>query len=64
MATNVPVTQWQDTQGVYEFTSDGGSYIVDTTGTFLVDPSATYIVDTGVIATLIPDSVWIENDGV
>lgn len=64
MATNVPVTTWQDTQGVYEFTGEGVDYIADTTGALLVDPSLTYIVDTGVSATLIPDTVWREDDSI
>lgn len=62
MATNVPVSVWRDTDGLSEYTNEGAYYIDDTAGFYLTDPSGFYIVDTGVIATLIPDTVWEEDD--
>lgn len=64
MSTNVPQTVWRDTNGLTEYSGGAIRYIVDTLGAFLVDPSATFIIDTGVIADLIPATVWEENDSV
>lgn len=64
MAVNVPTTQWRDTSGLTEYSSSGVYNIVDTTATFLVDPSGVFIVDTGVLATLIPSTVWVEDDSI
>lgn len=64
MSTNVPATIYRNTDGLTEYTSEEHNYIVDSLGDFLVDPLGDYIVDTGVVATLIPDTIWIENDGV
>lgn len=64
MAVDVPVTVWQPTDGNSEFTDTGVNYIVDTADFYLVDTTGFYIVDTGVTQTLIPSTVWVENDGV
>lgn len=64
MAVDVPVTIWQTTEGLTEFSNGGVFNIVDPSSVFLVDPSGVFIVDTGVIATLIPATEWAENDGV
>lgn len=62
MATNVPATVWQPTDGNSEYSFTGVDFIVDPSGAFLVDTSSAFIVDTGVTATLIPATVWIEDD--
>lgn len=62
MSTDVPVTVWQSTDGLSEFSSGGVNNIVDTDGNYLVDPSDNYIVDTGVIETRIPATIWEEDD--
>lgn len=62
MATDIPVTVWQNTSGFGEFTNTGAQSIVDTTSTSLVDTAGIQIVDTGVTFTQIPQSVWSEND--
>jgi len=64
MAVDVPQTAWRDQNGLTEYGSDAPNYIVDTTDFYLVDPSGFYIVDTGVTATLIPATVWEEDDSV
>lgn len=64
MPTNVPVTVWQPTDGLSDFSSSGGTFnIDDPSAVFLVDPSGIFIVDTGVTQTIIPGTVWSENDG-
>lgn len=64
MATNVPVSVWRDTDGLSEYSSTGVYDIDDPSGVFLVDPSGVNIVDTGVLATMIPASVWKEDDSI
>lgn len=64
MGVNVPVSVWRDTQGLTEFSNEGPNYIVDTADFYLVDPSGFYIVDTGVLANLIPSSIWEQDDSV
>lgn len=64
MSTNVPPTIWQDTQGLNEYTGEGIDYVVSNTNVYLVDPSSTYIVDTGVVTTMIPATVWSEDDSI
>ncbi len=64
MAVNVPATVWRNTNGLSEFSNEGANYIVDTLDNNLVDTLGNYVVDTGVIDTLIPDTIWEENDGV
>lgn len=64
MSTGVPATQWRDTNGLTEFSSDGVSNIIDTLGVFLDDPSGVFVVDTGVIATLIPGTQWVQDDSI
>lgn len=64
MSTGVPATQWRNTNGLTEFNSDGNFYITDPDGFYLVDPSIFYVVDTGVIANLIPATVWEQDDSV
>lgn len=64
MAVNVPQTVWRDPSGLVEFDSNGTDYIVDTLGNNLVDTAVNDIVDTGVMATLIPSTVWTEVDNV
>lgn len=61
---STPVTIWQDTAGLIEFSNRGIYNIVDPSGTFLVDPSTVFIVDTGVLATPIPATVWSEDDSI
>lgn len=62
MSVNTPVSVWRDTQGLSEYSNSGVYNIVDTTATFLVDPSGVFIVDTGVLATIIPSTIWSENE--
>lgn len=62
MSVDVPATVWRDTNGLSEYSNTGVDYIVDPSATYLVDPSGTYIVDTGVTATLIPATVWSQDD--
>lgn len=62
MAVNVPVTTWQDNQGITEFSNIGADFIVDTLGAFLVDTTGAFVVDTGVQSTVIPATVWTEDD--
>lgn len=64
MAVDVPVTVWRDTDGLSEYSNTGVNYIVDTADFYLVDPSGYYIVDTGVSRTLIPDTIWEEDDSI
>lgn len=64
MAVNVPVSVWRDQSGLYEYSSEGPNDIVDTVDDNLVDTDGNQIVDTGVLATLIPASEWIEDDEV
>lgn len=62
MSTNLPATQWRNTNGLTEFSSEGQNNIVDTLGNNLVDTNGNQIVDTGVVATLIPGTQWAEDD--
>lgn len=62
MSTDVPVTVWRDTNGLSEYSNEGANNIVDTLGNYLVDPSGNFIVDTGVVQTLIPSTIWEEDD--
>lgn len=62
MSVNTPVTEWQPTDGNSEYNNTGVNYIVDPSGTYLVDPSTTFIIDTGVTETIIPATVWTEDD--
>lgn len=64
MSTGVPVSIWRDTNGLTEYSTEGENYIVDTLGNNLVDTLSNFIVDTGIIATLIPPTTWVENDAV
>jgi len=64
MSVGVPVTIYRDQSGLTEYTSEGANYIVDTTDTFLVDTNGDNIVDTGVLATLIPQTVWTEDNSI
>jgi hypothetical protein len=62
MAVNVPQTIWRDPSGLVEYGNDGPNNIIDTLGNFIVDPSSNFIVDTGITATLIPGTIWEEDD--
>lgn len=62
MSVNIPVTEWRPTDGNSEYDNIGVNFIVDPSVTYLVDPSGIYIVDTGVTATLIPATIWEEDD--
>lgn len=62
MSTNVPVTVWQATSGLVDFSSVGIRNIVDTLAVFIADPSGVFIVDTGVQADSIPSTSWSEDD--
>jgi len=62
MSVNTPQTQWRETNGLVDYGSEEPNNIVDNLGNFLVDPSGNFIVDTGVTATLIPATVWEEDD--
>lgn len=64
MSTDVPVSIWRDTDGLTDYSSGDVSYIVDTLGINLVDTAGIGIVDTGVVATLIPSTIWEEDDSV
>lgn len=64
MVTGIPATIWQATDGNSDFSGTDSSFIVDTLGTFLVDPSAVFIIDTGVIQTINPATVWVEDDSI
>ncbi len=64
MAVDEPVTIWRDTQGLSEFSNTGVNYIDDPGGFYLVDPTSFYIVDTGVTQTLIPATIWEEEDNI
>lgn len=64
MATDVPVTIWQPTDGNSDFSYSGVNSIVDTTGTNLVDTTGVQIVDTGVTQTMIPATTWTEDDAI
>lgn len=64
MATDVPQTVWQPTDGLSEFGNETPNNIVDNLSNYLVDPSGNFIVDTGVIQTLIPSTIWEENDAI
>lgn len=64
MSVDLPQTVWRDTNGLYEYSDSDPNNIVDTLGNFLVDPSSNFIVDTGVTATLIPATVWKEDDSI
>lgn len=62
MATNVPQTVWQPTDGNSDFLGGGVYNIDDASGVFLDDPDGVFIVDTGVLENLIPATVWTEDD--
>lgn len=62
MPVNVPVTIYRDTNGLTEYSNTEISDIVDNLANNLVDTLGNDIVDTGVIETLIPPTVYVEND--
>lgn len=64
MAVDVPVTVWRNTNGLSEFSDDGPNDIVDTLSNNLVDTLGNQVVDTGVVDTLIPATVWEEDDSI
>lgn len=64
MAVDVPVSIWQSTDGLSDFSNTGANNIVDTLGNYLVDPSGNFIVDTGVIQFRIPATEWEQDDSV
>ena len=57
----LPTTEWTP-EG--EITQTGVSFIVDPTGNFLVDPSGNFIVDTGTEFSILPTTVWTEDDSI
>lgn len=57
-------TVWRATNGLSDFGSTSPSNIVDTLGDFLVDSLGIFVVDTGIINTLIPPTVWEEDNTV
>lgn len=61
--TNHP-SIWRPTNGLSEFGNRSADNIVDPSGVFLVDPSGVFIIDTGVTETLIPSTIWEENDSI
>lgn len=63
MATNVPVTLWQPSNGNGEYSVSGVYNIVDTIADYLVDPLGDFIVDTGLLFNRMPTTVWSEDDG-
>lgn len=64
MPVDVPQTVWRNTDGLTEYSNGGVYNIDDPSDVYLVDPSGVFIVDTGVVASLIPASVWAEDDSV
>lgn len=64
MSVDTPQTVWRSTNGLVEYGTDGPNDIVDPSDNHLVDTNGNQIVDTGVLATLIPSTVWEEDDSV
>lgn len=64
MATDVPVTIWQPTDGIGEYVSSAADNIVDQSGTYLVDPSGVFIVSLLTTFQPIPSTVWVEDDSI
>lgn len=64
MSVDVPQTAWRSTNGLVDYGSESPNNIVDASGNYLVDPSGNFIVDTGVIANLIPATVWEQDDSI
>lgn len=59
-----PVTIWAPTNGLSEFNGGDQFYIDDPSDFYLVDTTGAYITDTGVTQTLIPATVWTEDNSV
>jgi len=64
MTANAPATIWRTTDGLTDFDNEGFNYIVDSLGDFLVDPTGDFVVDTGVVANLIPATIWEEDNSI
>lgn len=64
MSVGLPATVYRSTDGLSEWSSEAANDIVDTLGNNLVDTAGNQIVDTGIIQTLIPATVWAEDDSV
>lgn len=62
MSVGTPQTIWRDTDGLTEYSNGGINDIVDNLGNNLVDTLTNQIVDTGVVAALIPSTIWEEDD--
>lgn len=62
MSVNTPVTIWQATDGLSEFSFTGFVNITDTTGANLTDTTSAIVTDTGVVNTRIPATVWSQDD--
>ena len=63
MATNVPITIWQPTNGNGEMSSQTALNITSISGNNLITISGnTLVTGTGVF-TPIPVTIWSENDG-
>lgn len=63
MSVSVPVTIWSPTSGNGEYSLTSTAFIDDTVGVFLVDTVGNSVIDTGVVFTIIPVTLWAENDG-
>lgn len=62
MPVNVPVTIWRPTNGNGEAVSVGVSGLVDLTASTLVDLTGSPLVSTGTDFTLVPQTIWTQDD--
>ena len=62
MSGVVPATVWAPTDGNSEASVPGVAEIVDASGLLLVDSSANIIADSGNAFTIIPVTVWTEDN--
>ncbi len=62
----IATTVWRQTDGNAEYANVSPDNIVDPTDSSIdiVDPSSVFLISTDVTATLTPDTIWIENEGI
>lgn len=64
MATNVPATIWKPTDGNSEMGQSDSANITTLSGLLITTLSGLDLIIAPGTSTLIPATVWIENDGI
>lgn len=63
MSTNEPVTIWKPTSGNGEMVQQGLFDLITLAGNFLITLTGNNLILDTSIYSIIPPTIWIENDG-